>query len=72
MAAWRAHEGEVVNFTYSSVVFDDGLYWWLGASCPRLQEVRVELGLPEWSEFTRPPDMADLFHITIGNQKGLA
>jgi len=69
MGAWRAHEGEIVQFTYSPIVFDDGLYWWIGASCPRLQEVRVELGLPEFSEFTRPPDMSDLFHITIGNTK---
>lgn len=72
MDAWRAHEGELIQFSYSSVVFDDGLYWWLVASCPRLQEVRVELGLLEHSEFTRPPDMTDLFHITIGNRKGLA
>ena len=72
MVAWRAHEGEIIQFTYSSIVFDDGLYWWLGASCFRLQEVRIELGLPEYSEFTRPPDMSDLFHITIGNQKLLS
>jgi hypothetical protein len=69
MAAWRAHEGEVICFDYSPVVFNDELYYWLGASCQRLQEIRVELGLPEFSEFTRPPDMADLFHITIGNRK---
>jgi hypothetical protein len=69
MAAWRAHEGEIVQFEYSPNVYNDQLYYWLGATCPRLREVRVELGLAEWSEFTRPPDMADLFHITIGNLK---
>lgn len=69
MEAWRAHEGLVVEFQYSSLVFHDQLYYWLGAQCPRLQEIRVELGLPESSEFTRPPDMSDLFHITIGNLK---
>ena len=69
LTAWKAHEGEMVTFQYDSFVYNDELYYWLNAYCQRLNDVRTELGLHPVSEWTRPPDMADCFHITIGNLK---
>lgn len=68
-AAWGRHEGEEIEFEYDPFVFDDGTYFWVQVRCPRLEEVRIELGLPPMSTWTRPPDLADTFHLTVGNAK---
>jgi hypothetical protein len=68
---WATHEGAEVEFKYDPRVQDDGRYFWLYAFSPRLHEIRVELGLEPLSELSRPPDLADCFHITIGNTRGI-
>lgn len=69
---WGKHEGEEVEFVYSNEIHHGTVYWWLNAFSKRLEEVRIELGLPVSSQYTRPPDSwIKCFHITIGNMKGL-
>jgi len=63
--AWGIHDGEEIDFEYDSEVRTDGVYYWLDAYCPRLSQIRQELGLP----FLR--EGFDRFHITIGNCKHL-
>lgn len=58
-----------VQFWYSTDIQNDNVYWWLPVHCKPLNDFRIQLGLPEWSEFCRPPDGSDNFHITIGNTK---
>lgn len=69
---WKLREGEEVEFEYDSAVRNGVVYWWLDAYSDRLTEVRLELGLPPYSEFTKPPDAKNCFHITIGNTKCIA
>jgi hypothetical protein len=58
-----------VEFEYESEVRNNNVYYWLNLHCPRLNAIRVELGLPFWNWACRPPDNQDCFHITIGNCK---
>lgn len=70
LEAWGKYEGELVDFEYTSHIYNGKVYWWLNAFSERLEAIRVELGLPVSSEYTRPPDgYMKCFHITIGNQK---
>ena len=71
LAAWGIHEGEKVDFEYESEIMNDELYYWLPVHSQRLREIRIELGLPSMSVWSRPPDGADVFHTTIGNTKEL-
>ncbi len=66
---WRAHSGEIIAFDYSPIVKNDEIYWWLDVMCPRLTDIRTELGLDSTSKWSRPPDGLEVFHITIGNTK---
>ena len=66
---WGKHEGREVEFKYSTYVYNDEVYYWLQAFSPTLSNIRVELGLSKFSEWSRPPDGQDCFHITIGNTK---
>lgn len=69
---WGKYENQEVEFTYSNVIKNGKVYWWLDAFSNQLEDIRVELGLPISSEYTRPPDgFEKIFHITIGNQKDL-
>lgn len=65
---WGLHEGEKIKFWYDPWVYSDETYWWLNVRCPRLSEIRTELGLRP-TRFT-PQDAAGGFHMTIGNTKG--
>lgn len=70
MPLWGKYEGEEVQFSYDNHIHNGTVYYWLNAWCNRLEEIRVELGLPVSSLYTRPPDGFDkTFHITIGNLK---
>jgi hypothetical protein len=70
--AWGKYEGEEVKFLYSNYINNGTVYWWLNAFCTRLEEIRVELGLPVSSQYTLPPEgFTKCFHMTIGNNKGL-
>ncbi len=72
LQAWGKYEGEEIAFTYGNTVRNGTVYYWLDAFCTRLEEIRVELGLPVTSEYTRPPDgWSKCFHTTIGNVKEL-
>ena len=62
---WNAYGGEVVEFTYEHTVCSDDKYFWLKAYSKRIEEIRIELGLPRIRNgFTE-------FHVTIANTKGL-
>ena len=70
LAAWGKHEGRRIKFSYSPDIQCDSRYWWINAFSTELEEIRVELGLPISSKFTRPPDgYLSTFHITIANSK---
>jgi hypothetical protein len=72
MEYWGKHGGEEIEFSYSNVVRNGTVYYWIDAWSKRLEEVRLELGLTVDSPYTRPPDgMLETFHITIGNTKEL-
>lgn len=72
MDFWGVYEGEMIKFLYDPIIQNDVTYWWLNVFCKRLEEIRLELGLPVSSPFTRPPDGFDkVFHTTIGNCKKL-
>lgn len=67
---WGKYEGEEVGFVYSNIVHSGVVYYWLNAFSKRLEEIRLELGLPVSTEYTRPPDSyVKAFHITLGNCK---
>jgi hypothetical protein len=73
MGLWGKYEGHNVEFHYTHTIFFGRVYCWLNAFCERLEEIRLELGLPVTSEYTRPPSdrWIKCFHITIGNFKEL-
>lgn len=58
-----------VWFTYDPAVVEGEVYWWLRAWCLDLTSLRLSLGLSASSEFSRPPNGEDCFHITVGNTK---
>jgi len=70
MEHWGKYEGEQVEFEYNNYIHNGRVYWWINAFSTRLEEIRVELGLPVSSEYTRPPNSYQkVFHITLGNTK---
>ncbi len=68
-ALWGTHEGAFVEFEYEPIVYNDETYYWLRVFSSALTKVRLDLGLPESSEWSRAPDGFESFHVTIGNQK---
>lgn len=69
---WGKYEGQEIDFFYDSDIKFGKVYYWLNAFSKKLEEVRLELGLPVSSPYTLPPDGFDkCFHITIGNTKEL-
>lgn len=69
---WGKYEGELVTFNYTSEVFFSKVYCWLNVFCVRLEEIRLELGLPVASEYTLPPEgFIKCFHMTLGNFKSV-
>jgi len=63
-SVWRKYQGEVIPFEYDPEIRSSDIYFWLVVKCPRLEEIRVELGLP--------PRPRCPFHITIGNLKNVS
>lgn len=73
MEYWKKYDGEAVEFLYEPYVYNDETYYWINTFSNRLEEIRLELGLPVSSEYTRPPGgFFKCFHMTIGNCKWLA
>jgi len=67
---WERYQGELVEYTYSPIVHEGTVYYWLNVFSTRLEEVRRELGLPVHSEYTLPPGgFTRCFHMTLGNKK---
>ena len=70
LEAWDKYDGEKIEFEYPGIIYSGTVYWWLNAFSERLEEIRVELGLPISSMYTRPPEGFDkVFHITLANRK---
>lgn len=69
---WDKYEGEKIRFNYSNIIHFGEVYCWLNVWSKELEKIRLELGLPVSSPYTRPPDGFDkTFHTTIGNMKKL-
>lgn len=67
---WGKYEGEEIEFSYDPDIKNSANYFWLNVFCVKLEEIRLELGLPVSSPYTRPPDgFCKCFHTTIGNCK---
>ena len=67
---WGRYEGEEVPFSYDPTVQMGKIYFWLNVFCVRLEEIRLELGLPCVSQYTLPPEgFLKCWHMTIANQK---
>lgn len=71
MEFWGKYEKEWIEFEYESWVYNSQTYYWLNVFCPRLEEIRRELGLSLTSGITRSPDGRHKFHCTIGNTKNV-
>lgn len=70
ISLWGKYEGEEIEFYYSNIVRFGTVYCWLNVFCEKLEKIRLELGLPVDSIYTRPPDgFAKTFHMTLGNNK---
>lgn len=63
MEFWGKYEGETASFKYETVIYKDGTYFWLEAYSEKLNEIRLELGLPKYRGNN------NCFHITLGNRK---
>jgi len=69
---WGKYEGELITFDYDHEIEYNDTYVWLNAYSHRLEQIRVELGLPIHSQYTMPPEgFTKRFHTTIGNFKDL-
>lgn len=67
---WGKYEGEEIEFLYENEIKFGAVYCWLNVWCKRLEEIRLELGLPVSSPYTLPPEgFAKCFHSTLGNFK---
>jgi hypothetical protein len=67
---WGKYEGEEIDFQYTGTIYFGTVYCWLNTFSKRLEEIRLELGLPVSSEYTRPPETyIKVFHYTLGNFK---
>lgn len=60
---WNKYQGYKVSIEYDLPVYFDGPYYWLDAFCPKIEHIRMELGLsPFLGDF-------NCQHITVGNTK---
>jgi hypothetical protein len=64
MAYFGKYEGEEINFEYDTQIRFDGKYYYLQVYSKRIENIRLELGLPK---FRRD----NCYHITIGNNKNV-
>jgi hypothetical protein len=56
---WNKYQDENVDFSYSPEINSNGEYFWAPVECKRIEDIRVELGLP--------PKIIYPWHLTIGN-----
>lgn len=57
---WGKYNGEEVVFSYTPLANCNRYYHWIPVICPRLDEIRAELGL------RNPPEFP--YHMTFGNE----
>lgn len=70
MELWGRYEGIKVPFLYEHHVYNGQVYYWLNVFCSRLEDIRVELGLPISSPYTLPPGgFVHCFHCSVANCK---
>lgn len=62
---WGSAQDAGIEFDFDPEVCRDEKRAWLRVRCPLLTVLRRDLGLPEESEWTRPPDGDNCFHITV-------
>lgn len=55
---WMSWQGKRVTFTYDPQVKGNDEYWWLQVRCEELLDIREELGLNRFPEFS--------LHLSIG------
>lgn len=75
LAVWGKYEGERVEFYYEPGLRQGKVFYWLRVCCTRLEDIRLELGLPvtlsfdssEASYVAPPAPFRKYFHTTIGN-----
>lgn len=63
---------KMATISYSSLVRNDQIYWWLPVQSHSLEQLRLQFGLDPIDDVTMSPDKQDRFHITIGNCKALS
>ena len=56
---WKKYDGNPIEFEYKNEIDTDGNYFWLPVQCTRIEDIRIELGLP--------PVTPIPWHLTIGN-----
>ena len=56
---WNKYQGQIIDFKYNTNIQTNDSYFWLVVECPRIEEIRKELGLP--------PKILYPWHLTIGN-----
>jgi hypothetical protein len=73
LEAWNKYQDQEIDFEYENIVYSGEVYIWLNVFSSKLEEIRLELGLPVTSLYTRPPgEYKKVFHTTLGNYKGLS
>jgi hypothetical protein len=65
------YQDQDVEFIYEPYIYNDETYYWLNCFSPHLECIRLELGLPITSQYTRSPDGLHKFHMTLANIKHL-
>lgn len=66
---WKIYQGETFLVKVNNVIHYDELYFWLNVTSKDFENIRLGLGLPRFSECSKPPDDSEFFHITIANMK---
>lgn len=56
---WEAYANEIINFQTVPGVLTNGEYYWINVICPRLTEIRLELGLNPLPFYN--------FHLSVGH-----
>lgn len=71
LSVWGKYHNQPIEFDYENYIYNGEVYYWLNVYSDGLEEIRIELGLPNTSQYTRSPDNRHRFHCTIGNVKHL-
>ena len=67
---WNQYDGEAIEFFYVPEVRIGQVYYWLDVYCSRLEDIRLELGLPLANLYEPAlPGFRKRFHCTIANIK---